>query len=68
MAKKGSKEDFETAAKLSYSIAGMCRNLGLKPSGGNYRLMEEADIAKADREDPLVHHSQIILLHLHSTH
>ena len=42
MAKKRTKEEFETAAKNSYSIAGMCRHLGLKPSGGNYRLMHNA--------------------------
>ena len=42
MAKKRTKEEFETAIKRSYSIAGMCRDLGLKPSGGNYRLMHNA--------------------------
>ena len=39
MQKKVAKEEFENAAKQSFSIAGMCRFLGLKPSGGNYRQM-----------------------------
>ena len=39
MSKKRTKQEFETAAKNSYSIAGLCRNLGLKPCGGNYKLM-----------------------------
>ena len=42
MGKKRAKEEFETAAKNSYSIAEMCRHFGLKPSGGNYRLMHNA--------------------------
>ena len=39
---KRSKEEFESAAKVSYSIAGMCRDLGIKPCGGNYKLMHDA--------------------------
>ena len=39
---KRNKEDFELAAKSSLSIAGMCRFLGLKPCGGNYKLMHNA--------------------------
>lgn len=42
MAKKKTREEFEAAARCAFSIAGMCRNLGLKPSGGNYRLMHNA--------------------------
>ena len=39
MANKRTKQEFEYAAKESFSIAGMCRILGLKPSGGNYKLI-----------------------------
>ena len=39
---KRNKEDFELAAKSSLSIAGMCRFLGLKPCGGNYKMMHNA--------------------------
>lgn len=39
---KRNKEIFEAAAKSSFSIAGMCRYLGLKPCGGNYKLMHNA--------------------------
>ena len=39
MRKKKTKEEFDFAAKNSKSIAGMCRLLGLKPSGGNYRVL-----------------------------
>ena len=42
MQKKRAKEDFDQAAKQSLSIAGMCRYFGLKPSGGNYKLMHNA--------------------------
>ena len=42
MAKQRTKEEFECAAKQAFSIAGMCRNLGLKPCRGNYRLMHNA--------------------------
>ena len=36
------REDFIEAAKQSWSIAGMCRNLGLKPCGGNYKVVHNA--------------------------
>lgn len=39
---KRNKEDYEAAARSSFSIAGMCRFLGVKPSGGNYKLMHNA--------------------------
>ena len=39
---KRNKEDILAAAKSSFSIAEMCRRLGLVPSGGNYRLMHNA--------------------------
>lgn len=42
MKKKKTREEFEFAAKNSKSIAGMCRLLGLKPSGGNYRILHNA--------------------------
>ena len=42
MAHKKSKDEFEEAAKQSHSIAEMCRMLGLRPCGGNYRLMHNA--------------------------
>ena len=42
MAKRRTKEDFETAVRQSTSIASMCRYLGLKPCGGNYRIMHNA--------------------------
>lgn len=42
MRKQRTKEEYEDAAKTATSIAGMCRNLGLKPCGGNYRLMHNA--------------------------
>ena len=42
MARRRTKEEFETAAKESLSIAAMCRYLGLKPCGGNYRIMHNA--------------------------
>ena len=44
MHKKRTKEDFEKAAKESFSIAGMCRCLNLKPAGGNYKLIHDAII------------------------
>ena len=37
-----SKEEFEDAAKKSFSIAEMCRHLGIKPCGGNYKLIHNA--------------------------
>ena len=36
------REDFIEAAKQSWSIAGMCRNLGLKACGGNYKVVHNA--------------------------
>ena len=39
MIRHRTKEEFENAAKQAFSIAGICRNLGLKPCGGNYKLM-----------------------------
>lgn len=41
MRKKRSKEDFELAARNACSIAGMCKALGLKPTGGNYRIIHD---------------------------
>ena len=42
MKSKRTREEFICAARDAYSIAGMCRALGLKPSGGNYRIMHNA--------------------------
>ena len=42
MASKRTKEELEKAAKQSSSIAEMCRTLGLRPCGGNYRQMHNA--------------------------
>lgn len=42
MASRKTKSDFVEAAQSASSIAGMCRFLGLKPCGGNYRLMHNA--------------------------
>ena len=42
MSQKRTKEEFEAAAKQSSSIAEMCRTLGLRPCGGNYRQMHNA--------------------------
>lgn len=39
---KRSKEDFEEAISRSFSIASVCRYLGLKPTGGNYRVVHKA--------------------------
>lgn len=39
---KKSKEEYEQAAKNALSIAQMCRNLGIKPIGGNYRVVKKA--------------------------
>ena len=39
---KRTREEFEQAAKNSYSLAAMCRQLGLKPCGGNYRIVHNA--------------------------
>lgn len=35
------KEEYETAAKISLSYAGMCRYLGLSPRGGNYATIKK---------------------------
>ena len=37
---KFTKEDYENAAKVSLSYAGMCRYLGLSPRGGNYSTLK----------------------------
>lgn len=37
-----SKEEYINAAKNAFSIAQMCRNLGLKCAGGNYKTVKEA--------------------------
>lgn len=42
MATKRTESEYILAAQNSLSIAGMCRYLGLKPCGGNYRLMHNA--------------------------
>ena len=42
MANKRTKEEYEAAIISSYSIAGACRQLGIKPSGGNYRIIHNA--------------------------
>ena len=39
---KRNREDYIEAAKQSYSMAGICKNLGLKPSGGNYKIVHNA--------------------------
>lgn len=39
MRTKISKEQYEEAVKSSLSIAGVCRALGLKPCGGNYKTL-----------------------------
>lgn len=39
---KWTKEDYEKAVASSHSIAGVCRCLGLKPIGGNYRIVHNA--------------------------
>jgi hypothetical protein len=36
---KHTKEDLEIAIEKSYSIAGICRELGMKPCGGNYKTI-----------------------------
>ena len=42
MTTKRTKADYENAAWASQSIAGMCRYFGLKPCGGNYKIMHKA--------------------------
>ena len=39
---KRTKAEFEEAIHNSYSIASVCRYLGLKPVGGNYRIIHHA--------------------------
>ena len=39
---KRTKEEYETAVRNSFSIASVCRYLGLRPSGGNYRIVHRA--------------------------
>lgn len=39
---KRTKEEYEEAISKSYSIASVCRFLGLKPTGGNYRIVHKA--------------------------
>lgn len=36
------KEEYEIAVKNSFSIADVCRNLGIKPIGGNYKCVHKA--------------------------
>lgn len=42
MAKLRSREQYEEAVRSSLSIAEVCRKLGLKPYGGNYRTIHSA--------------------------
>ena len=42
MGKNRHKEEFETAIQQSHSIAQTCRHLGIKPCGGNYRIVHNA--------------------------
>ena len=39
---KRTKEEYEVAVAKSFSIASVCRHLGLKPTGGNYRIVHRA--------------------------
>ena len=39
---KHTKEEYETAVSNSSSIASVCRHLGVKPTGGNYRIIHKA--------------------------
>lgn len=41
MKSKRTKEEYEQAVRNSHSIAGVCRQLGLKPAGGNYRIIHQ---------------------------
>lgn len=41
MRTKRTKEEFQIAVSKARSVAGMCKVLGLKPSGGNYRIMHD---------------------------
>ena len=38
---KFTKEDYENAAKVSLSYAGMCRYLGIAAKGGNYATIKK---------------------------
>lgn len=42
MASRKAREEFVIAARNALSLAGMCRNLGLKPCGGNYKIIHNA--------------------------
>ena len=42
MKRRRTKEEFESAVRQSLSIAGVCRYLGIKPSGGNYKIIHNA--------------------------
>ena len=39
---KRTRAEFEEAISKSFSIASVCRYLGLKPAGGNYRIIHQA--------------------------
>ena len=39
---KRTKKEYEAAVAKSFSIASVCRILGLKPTGGNYRIIHKA--------------------------
>jgi hypothetical protein len=39
---KHTKEEYEAAVSNSSSIASVCRRLGVKPTGGNYRIIHKA--------------------------
>ena len=39
---KHTKEEYEVAVSNSSSIASVCRRLGVKPTGGNYRIIHKA--------------------------
>lgn len=39
---KRTKEEYEAAVSNSRSIASVCRFLGIKPTGGNYRIVHRA--------------------------
>ena len=36
------KEEYENAVKDSFSVADVCRKLGIKPIGGNYKTVSNA--------------------------
>ena len=42
MRKKISKEEYESAVKSSLSVAEVCRKLGIKANGGNYKTIHNA--------------------------